>query len=171
MKGIGDSRARVWWMQQFQTKRRVQHSASQMFTLVADVERYPEFVPLCEGLRVINRRLEGEAEIIVASMTVAYKLIRETFTSEVRLDLAAGEIRVAYKDGPFKSLDNHWTFRPLGADVCEVGFAIRYEFRSRMLQMLMGAMFDRAFRKFADAFETRADAVYGRKGAAPAGTV
>jgi coenzyme Q-binding protein COQ10 len=159
-------------MPHFQTKRRVQHSASEMFTLVADVERYPEFVPLCEALRVIGRRREGETEIILASMTVAYKLVRETFTSEVRLDPAAGEIRVAYKDGPFKSLDNHWTFRPLGEAVCEVGFAIRYEFRSRMLQMLMGAMFDRAFRKFADAFEARADVVYGPKSAArPTGAV
>lgn len=159
-------------MPHFETKRRVSHSASEMFALVADVERYPEFVPLCEGLRVIGRRREGEVEIILASMTVAYKLIRETFTSEVRLDPAAGEIRVAYKDGPFKSLDNHWTFRPIGGEACEVGFAIRYEFRSRMLQMLMGAMFDRAFRKFADAFEARADAVYGRKNAAhPTGAV
>jgi coenzyme Q-binding protein COQ10 len=159
-------------MQQFQTKRRVAHSASEMFTLVADVERYPEFVPLCEALRVVGRRREGDVEIILASMTVAYKLIRETFISEVRLDPAAGEIRVAYKDGPFKSLDNHWTFRPLGEDASEIGFAIRYEFRSRMLQMLMGAMFDRAFRKFADAFEARADVVYGRKSAArPTGAV
>jgi coenzyme Q-binding protein COQ10 len=143
-----------------------------MFKLVADVERYPEFVPLCKELRVIGRRREGDVEIIIASMTVAYKLIREAFTSEVRLDQQAGEIRVSYKDGPFKSMDNRWTFQALGEHACEVGFDIRYEFRSRMLQMLMGAMFDRAFRKFADAFEARADAVYGRQGAArPAGAV
>jgi coenzyme Q-binding protein COQ10 len=143
-----------------------------MFNLVADVERYPEFVPLCEELRVISRRGEGDAEIILARMTVAYKLIREAFTSEVRLDREARKIHVRYMDGPFKSLDNHWTFRPLGEGACEVGFSIHYEFRSRMLQMLMGTMFDRAFRKFADAFEARADAVYGRKGAArPAGAV
>jgi coenzyme Q-binding protein COQ10 len=149
----------------FRTTRRIAHSAAEMFDLVADVERYPEFVPLCEGLRVIGRRQEGETEIVLARMTIAYKLIREAFISEVRLDRAAGEIRVQYQDGPFKSLDNLWTFRPLGEQACEVGFSISYEFRSRMLQMLMGAMFDRAFRKFADAFEARADAVYGRKGA------
>lgn len=133
-----------------------------MFALVADVERYPEFVPLCQALRVISRKRDGEVDVILAAMTVAYKLIREDFTSEVRLDPAAGEIRVKYFDGPFKSLDNLWRFRPVGPDACEVGFSIAYEFRSRMLRMLMGAVFDRAFRKFAAAFEARADAVYGR---------
>ncbi len=133
-----------------------------MFALVADVEKYPEFVPLCQKLRVLSRRQDGETETILASMTVAYKMIRETFTSEVRLDRPASEIRVKYHDGPFKALDNVWKFRPLGPQSCEIGFSIAYEFRSRMLQMLMGAVFDRAFRKFAEAFEARADAVYGK---------
>lgn len=141
-----------------------------MFALVADVERYPQFVPLCEDLRILSRKRQGDIEIITATMTVAYKMIRETFTTDVRLDRAAGEIRVTYHEGPFKSLENLWTFRPLGVDVCEVFFSINYEFRSRMLQMLMGAVFDRAFRKFAEAFEARADAVYGR-GAAPQSAV
>jgi coenzyme Q-binding protein COQ10 len=153
-------------MPEFVTTRRVQHSAQDMFALVADVERYPEFVPLCESLRIVSRTRQGEIETILAAMTVAYKLIRETFTSEVRLDPAAREIRVKYHDGPFKSLTNLWTFRPLEAEMCEIGFCIAYEFRSRMLQMLMGAVFDRAFRKFAEAFEARADAIYGHKEAA-----
>lgn len=150
-------------MTQFEVTRRVAHSPAEMFDLVADVERYPEFVPLCQSLRVISRKREAETEVVIAAMTVAYKMIREEFTSQVRLNRAAGEIRVAYHDGPFKHLDNVWTFRLAGPDACDVGFSIAYEFRSRMLQMLMGAVFDRAFRKFADAFEARADAVYGRK--------
>ena len=153
-------------MTSFRSVRQVAHSPREMFDLVADVERYPEFVPLCEGLKVIRRTREGEAEIVLASMTVAYKMLREEFTSAIRLNRPAGEIRVAYHDGPFKKLDNVWTFRPLGQGGCEVGFSIAYEFRSRMLQVVMGAVFDRAFRKFADAFEARADEVYSRKGAA-----
>jgi coenzyme Q-binding protein COQ10 len=138
-----------------------------MFALVADVERYPEFVPLCESLRVISRRQDGARDIVTAAMTVAYKLLRETFTSRVALDAPARRITVNYIDGPFRYLENVWTFRPVGEDACEVGFSLSYEFKSRMLQMVMGAAFDRAFRKFADAFEARADAIYGRKGGAP----
>lgn len=149
-------------MPQFQTTRRVAHSGEEMFALVADIERYPEFVPLCESLRVMSRKPDAQGEVVTASMTVAYKMIRESFTSRVQLDPAARQIRVNYIDGPFQFLENVWTFRPLGERVCEVGFSLKYEFKSRMLQMLMGAVFDRAFRKFADAFEARADAVYGR---------
>jgi len=138
-----------------------------MFALVADVERYPEFVPLCESLRVVGRRQEEARETITAAMTVAYKPLRETFTSRVMLEPAAQRIQVNYIDGPFRYLENIWTFRPLGETACEVGFSLSYEFKSRMLQAVMGAVFDRAFRKFADAFEARADAVYGRPGTAP----
>ncbi len=137
-----------------------------MFALVADVERYPEFVPLCESLRVVSRRQDGVRDVVTAAMTVAYKPLRETFTSRVALDAPARQITVNYIDGPFRYLENVWTFRPLGEDACEVGFSLSYEFKSRMLQTLMGAVFDRAFRKFADAFEARADAIYGRKGGA-----
>jgi coenzyme Q-binding protein COQ10 len=135
-----------------------------MFALVADVERYPEFVPLCESLRVVSRRRDGEREVVTAAMTVAYRPLRETFTSRVVLDPQAHRIQVNYIDGPFRYLENIWTFRPLGESACEVGFSLAYEFKSRMLQAVMGAVFDRAFRKFADAFEARADAVYGRPG-------
>jgi len=157
-------------MPQFETKRRVRHSASNMFELVADVERYPEFVPLCEKLRIIRRERNGpeaetdaNAEVIVAIMTVAYKLFHENFTSRVVLDRKRQEIRVTYLDGPFRFLENRWAFRELEDDVCEVGFLISYEFRSKVLGSLMGAAFDRAFRKFATAFEERADQVYGKR--------
>lgn len=152
-------------MPQFQTSRTVPYSAVNMFELVADVERYPDFVPLCDSLIVRNRTKEGERETITATMTVAYKLLRESFTSRIIADRATREIRVSYIDGPFRQLENVWSFAPLTETSCEVGFRISYEFRSRMLQTLMGAAFDRAFRKFADAFEARARVIYGRPGA------
>ena len=150
-------------MPSFSTTRRVGHSAANMFELVADAEKYPQFVPLCEALRIRGRQEVGEGrEVLVADMTVSFKLVRETFTSRVLLDRPGATIRVAYLDGPFEHLDNVWTFVECGAGACDVGFAIDYAFKSRMLSALMGSMFDRAFRKFAEAFEARADAVYGR---------
>jgi coenzyme Q-binding protein COQ10 len=148
-------------MPELSTTRRVHHAAPKMFDLVADVERYPEFVPLCESLRVRKRLQEDGKDIIVADMTVAYKLVRETFTSRVTLDRANLEILVEYLEGPFRRLNNRWRFRPVGERVCDVEFYIAYEFRSRTLGMLMGAVFDAAFRRFASAFEQRADKVYG----------
>ncbi|MFG1283724.1 type II toxin-antitoxin system RatA family toxin [Xanthobacter autotrophicus] len=152
-------------MPSFSNARQVRHGARDMFDLVADVERYPEFVPLCQSLRVKRRMKSDEGvEILVADMTVAYKLIRETFTSRVTLDRPRLTIHVEYLDGPFSRLDNRWEFVGRGEDASEVKFFISYEFRSRTLAMLMGAMFDAAFRRFADAFEARADQVYGTVG-------
>jgi coenzyme Q-binding protein COQ10 len=148
-------------MPQYSTKHRVPHAATEMFDLVADVERYPEFVPLCRALKVRQRTSEPNGvEVLVADMTAAYKLISERFTSRVTLDRANLQILVEYLDGPFSRLENRWTFRPLGERSCEVEFFISYEFRSRMLALLMGSMFDLAFRRFAAAFEQRADLVY-----------
>ena len=88
-----------------------------MFDLVADVERYPEFVPLCQALKVRQRRQNGDGtETIVADMTVSFKLVKETFTSEVTLDRSARKINVRYLRGPFASLENRWTFEPRGED-------------------------------------------------------
>jgi coenzyme Q-binding protein COQ10 len=148
-------------MPQFSTKRRVRHSAADMFNLVADVEHYPEFVPLCRSLRVRNRSQNADGrDVIVADMTVAYKLIRETFTSRVTLDRPKLEILVEYLEGPFQKMNNRWSFRAAGEDACDVEFFISYEFRSRTLGLLMGAMFEAAFRRFSAAFERRADEVY-----------
>ena len=148
-------------MPQFSTTRRVRHPAEDMFALVADVERYPEFVPLCRKLTVRGRtRQPGGLEVLTADMTVAYKLLRETFTSRVTLDRARLEISVEYLNGPFRQLENRWVFRPLTAQSCEVEFFISYEFRSRTLGMVMGSVFDAAFRRFAEAFERRADTVF-----------
>ncbi|HEY2226277.1 MAG TPA: type II toxin-antitoxin system RatA family toxin [Xanthobacteraceae bacterium] len=148
-------------MPQFSTKRRVRHAAGEMFDLVADVERYPEFVPLCRALKVRQRQSAPDGvEVLVANMTVAYKLISETFTSRVTLDRSRQQILVEYLDGPFSRLENRWTFRPVDEHSCEVEFFLSYEFKSRTLALLMGSMFDLAFRRFATAFEQRADLVY-----------
>jgi|SRR3974390_1092112 len=153
-------------MPQFSSKRRVRHAAADMFDLVSDVEKYPVFVPLCSALRVKSRTDKGEGmTVMVADMTVAYKIIRETFTSRVTVDKPNLKILVEYLNGPFSRLQNRWSFHPLSETICEVEFFINYEFRSRALALLMGAMFDAAFRKFAVAFEQRADKVYGRKSA------
>lgn len=151
-------------MPSFRDERRVRHRAEQMFALVADVERYPEFVPLCKGLKVRSRRVDDDGrETLVAGMTVGYKLIRETFTSRVMLDRPRLKVRVEYVDGPFSHLENVWTFTDESeGEGSRVGFFIDYEFKSRTLGTLMGSMFDVAFRNFARAFEERADAVYKR---------
>jgi coenzyme Q-binding protein COQ10 len=150
-------------MPKFSTKRRVRHAAENMFDLVADVEKYPEFVPLCADMRVRSRTDKGEGvSVLVAEMTVAYKLIRQTFTSRVTLDKPKLAILVEYLNGPFSRMQNRWTFVPAGEAASEVEFFIDYEFKSRAFAMLMGAMFDTAFRRFAAAFEKRADEVYGR---------
>jgi len=153
-------------MPRFSNKRRVQHRAEQMFNLVADVERYPEFVPLCQSLKIRQRTPKPDGtELVVADMTVSFKLMRETFTSRITLDRPNLKILVEYLKGPFSNLENRWTFEPKGDDACDVGFFIAYEFRSRMLAMLMGTMFDAAFQRFAAAFEKRADQVYGKRAA------
>jgi len=153
-------------MPQFSTSRRVQHAASEMFDLVADVERYPEFVPLCQSLKVRKRSTDGEGrEIVVANMTVAYKFVHETFTSRVTLDRPQLGILVEYLEGPFRRMNNRWMFHPVDDRSCDVEFFLAYEFRSRALGLLMGSVFDAAFRRFAAAFERRADQVYGTQAA------
>jgi coenzyme Q-binding protein COQ10 len=151
-------------MPRFSNKRRVAHTADQMFDLVADVERYPEFVPLCQSIRTRQRCTNPDGtEVVISEMTVSFKLVKETFASRVTLDRANRKILVEYVSGPFSSLENRWTFEPRGDNCCEVGFFIAYEFKSRMLALLMGSMFDTAFARLSAAFEKRADAIYGRK--------
>jgi len=131
-----------------------------MFDLVADVERYPEFLPLCEALAVRSRKERDGKILLIADMTVGYKAIRETFTTQVLLNKAERAIDVKYIDGPFKYLDNRWRFTPAENGGSVIDFFIDYEFKSRILGALMGSMFDRAFRMFTDAFETRANKIY-----------
>jgi coenzyme Q-binding protein COQ10 len=137
-----------------------------MFALVMDIESYPQFVPMCEALTLRSRRQREGVEVVVADMTVGYRAIRETFTSQVVARVDERAIDVKYLDGPFRYLENRWRFEPDGKGGTNIHFFIEYEFKSRVLGALMGAMFDRAFRMFAGAFEKRADAVYGAPDAA-----
>ena len=151
-------------MPHFSTKRRLRHTAGDMFDLVADMEKYPRFVPLCDAVKIKSRSAKGDGiAVVICDMTVAYKFIRQTYTSRVTLDRPGLKIVVEYLDGPFSRMQNRWTFHPAVEGACVVEFFIDYEFKSRTLAMLMGAMFDTAFRKFAAAFEQRADEIYGRK--------
>lgn len=149
-------------MPRFRTKRRVQHAATEMFALVADVEAYPKFLPLCRDLRLRETRETPDGKkVLIADMEVGYKALRETFTSRVTCDPKNLSIQVEYVDGPFKHLENQWRFVETGPHSCTVEFDIAYEFRSRALALVVGGMFDAAFRKFAEAFEQRANVVYG----------
>ncbi len=147
-------------MPSFSTQRHVRFSATQMFALVADVEKYPEFLPLCTGLVVLSRRQQGDGEELTARMSVGYKAIVESFTTRVVTAPSVRRIDVSYLDGPFKRLDNRWQFidDPSGSIV---DFYIDYEFRSKLLGAIMGGMFDQAFRRFTQAFEDRAAKIYG----------
>src|SRR5947199_3665338 len=103
------------------SKRRVQHSATQMFDLVADVERYPEFVPLCRSLKIRQRTVQPDGtEVVIADMTVSFKLVREAFTSRVTLDRPNLKILVEYLRGPFSNLENRWSFEPKSDEACDV---------------------------------------------------
>jgi coenzyme Q-binding protein COQ10 len=150
-------------MPSFETRRHVPFTALEMFDLVADVERYPEFLPLCEGLRVLSRDGDGDPRTLVAVMDVGYKAIRESFTSQVTLDRSVPSVRADLVDGPFNRLVNQWSFADT-ADGCDIRFFIDYEFKSMMLQLLFGGAFEQAFGRFAEAFEERAHSVYGRRG-------
>lgn len=146
-------------MPSFRTQRRVAFTPEEMYAVVADVERYPEFLPLCERLEVVSRTSEGERSVLVARMTIGYKAFSETLTTRVTLDPAAATILVEHLDGPMSHLENRWSF-PAAPDGCDVDFAIAYEFRSPMLALLMGAAFDKAMHKYSEAFEDRARAVH-----------
>jgi len=132
------------------------YSSEQMFDLVADVKRDPEFLPW-----VVATRIKSESETdMVADMLVGFSAIREKFTSRVtkkRPDL----ITVHYVDGPLRDLDNRWAFRSLDASKCEIDFCVDFSFRNKMFEALAGQYFDRAFRRMVAAFETRAVELYG----------
>lgn len=136
--------------------RRLPYSAEQMFDLVADVERYPEFLPWVVATRV---RHEGEKSL-TADMLVGFKAIREKFTSEVSMQRPE-TLNVRYVDGPLRDLDNSWTFEPTEGGGCEIHFSVDFAFKSRMFEALAGQYIDRAFRKMVAAFEARADELYG----------
>lgn len=148
-------------MHLYETTHPVAHSADEMFALVARVEDYPKFLPLCEDLKVKHREQREGKEVLIATMTIGYGMIHESFTTGVHLDSAARTILVEYLDGPFTFLENRWQFHPRGERTCEVDFYIAYAFRSRLFERLVGRLFAKAVEKYTSAFEARADAIYG----------
>lgn len=142
-------------------KRRMPYSADQMYALVADVERYAEFLPWCAASRIRSRRETPDGAVIEADLVISFKVFRERFASRVTLRPDARQIDVEYLQGPFKYLNNHWSFEPVSETSCDVDFFVDFEFRSRTLQALIGVVFNEAMRRIVRAFEQRAAQLYG----------
>lgn len=139
-------------------------SADQMYNLVADVASYPEFLPWCSAARIRSDLPDGAGEntrIIEADLVISFKVFRERFGSRVRLDPGIRRIDTEYLDGPFKYLKSWWQFNDAGDGSCEVSFFVDFEFRNRVLQKLIGIVFNEAMHKIVRAFEDRARALYG----------
>jgi len=147
-------------MSRFRTTRASGHTPTQMFELVADFERYPEFLPLCEAVAIRSRTTTEAGEVLTSDMSVGYRAIRETFHSLVTIDRDRMCIEVTSSEAPFVNLVAVWHFAADNPGGSVIAFDIEYRFRSRALQLLMGTMFDQAFSHFAKAFEARADAIY-----------
>lgn len=149
--------------------RNLPHRPDQLYALVGDIASYPEFLPWCLAARIRERRAApetaGAAEIVRADLVVGFKLVRERFTSEVTLIPADGEtparIDVEYVDGPLRFLRNHWVFVPRDDGGCEIDFYVEFEFRSRILERMIGALFHEAVTRMVGAFERRANELYG----------
>ena len=141
--------------------RRLPYTPGQLFALVGDVERYPEFVPWVTRLRAWNRRTDGEGTTLLdAEAEVGFSIVRERFSTRVRLDEPASVIEVSLLSGPFRRLSNRWSFRPEG-DGAELTFEIDFEFKSRLLHGLLSANFNRAVTRLVACFEDRARVLYG----------
>ena len=137
-------------------KRHLRHSPEHLFDLVADVGKYPDFLPWC----IAARKKKEEGDVILWDLIIGFKMVRERFTSRVTLDRENRRIDVTYLDGPFKYLNNHWIFLE-HEDGCLIDFYVDFEFRSKMLSKLMGMVFSEAVQLMVRAFEKRADALYG----------
>jgi len=138
-------------------KKVLPHKPEQMFDLVADVERYPEFLPWCVGARIRSRT----ETLLVADLIINFKGMRENFTSNVALDRDAMTIGVTYQDGPFKYLNNKWYFDHMASGQCMLDFYVDFEFKSRILEMVIEILFGEAVRRMVHAFEQRAAQLYG----------
>ena len=137
-------------------QRILPYTPEQLFALVADIERYPEFLPWCVGARIRERK----PDLIVADLIIGFRMFRERFTSRVALD-PPRRIDVAYTEGPFRYLNNHWVFEPMPDGGCRIDFFVDFEFRSRVLQKIIGVLFHEAVRRMVSAFEGRARQLYG----------
>ena len=143
--------------------RRLPYTAQQMYDLVADVERYPEFIPWTAAARVRSRRPSGEAEIIDADLVISFKVFRERFGSRVTLWPGDMRIDTEYLDGPFHHMVSKWAFRDAedAPGSCDVTFYVDFEFRNRLLQGAAGMFFNEAMQRIVRAFEARARALHG----------
>ena len=137
-------------------RRVLPYSAQQLYTLVADIERYPEFLPWCIAAR--HRKREGN--VVWSDLIIGFRMFRERFTSKVTLD-APHRIDVEYIDGPLRYLRNHWIFIDLPEGGCEIDFYVEFEFKSKLLQKLIGALFHEAVSRMVRSFEARAKDLYG----------
>ena len=137
-------------------KRALPYTKEQLFDLVADVERYPEFLPWCLASRIRKR----EGDTITADLLIGFRMVRERFTSKVVLD-RPGRIDVSYSEGPFRYLNNHWLFSTMADGRTCIDFDVDFEFRSALLQKLIGLLFNEAVRRMVAAFEARARELYG----------
>ena len=148
-------------MPKFETVHRVRHNADVMYEIVADIEKYPEFLNLCDDLKIIKRHDTNNEyiELLDADMTVGYKAIKEVFRSKVTLDRSQGTIKTENISGPFKFMRNQWRFVPLNENSTDIHFSIEYEFKNWMMEKLLGQMFDKAFRTYSKSFEDRADSL------------
>jgi coenzyme Q-binding protein COQ10 len=140
-------------------KRVMPYSAEQMFDLVADVDRYPEFLPWCRAARITRR----EGDVFWSDLVIGFKMVRERFSSKVTL-ARPDAIDVKYITGPMRHLNNHWRFVAREDGGCLVDFYIDFEFRSALIQRLIGVLFNEAVRRMVGAFEIRARALYGSRG-------
>ncbi|MEE9454979.1 MAG: type II toxin-antitoxin system RatA family toxin [Paracoccaceae bacterium] len=142
-------------------KRIMPHSADQMFDLIADIKSYPEFLPWCVAARIRKTTPLAGGAVIDADLVISFKLFRERFGSRVTLHNQERIIDVEYLDGPFRYLNNHWNFRELDDGRCEVDFFVDFEFKSKVLQALIGVVFNEAMQRIVRAFAKRADDLYG----------
>jgi coenzyme Q-binding protein COQ10 len=146
--------------------RRMPYSAPEMYSLIADVASYPQFLPWCSGARIRARKPQPDgSEVLEADLVISFKVFRERFGSRVTLRPGESAIDVAYLEGPFRYLNNHWRFKPVGEAACEGDFFVDFEFRSKVLQAVIGVVFNEAMRRIVRAFEERAEELYGKRGA------
>ena len=146
------------------TSTLVPYSAADMFALVADVEKYPEFLPWCPALRVVERSAEGDDEVVIADMMVAYKVFREQFRCKIELNHGQKTIDVGFVNGPFRHLETNWHFEDVRSDQSKVHFCIDFELKNIVLQTAAQAFFEVKFSQMADAFIERAHALAGIPG-------
>ena len=140
--------------------RPLPYTAQQMYDLVADVEKYPQFIPWCAAARIRSVTPQGETEVMAADLVISFKVFRERFGSRVVLNPSVRSIDTDYIDGPFRHMHSTWGFRDVDGG-CEVDFHVDFEFKNAILQSVIGVVFNDAMLRIVRAFERRAQALYG----------